>query len=85
MLAYVLFTKNSAHSGAAEYFAEDLQRRRVETKLIEADSVEGSRLTKLYDLVSRPAVALVRQDGTLIEVWQHELPPTSEVSYYANL
>lgn len=85
MLAYVFFSKDSAHAPEAERFAADLQRRQVEAELIDADSAEGARLTKLYDLMSRPAVALVRQDGTLVEAWQHQLPLSSEVSYYAHL
>lgn len=83
MLAIIFYTKNSSHENEAQHFAVELGRRKIETKLLEADSQEGIRLGELYDITARPAVALTRVDGTLVERW-HQLPPAGDVSYLAH-
>jgi hypothetical protein len=84
MVANVLYRKNSPMEREAVEFAKRLERLRVEVKLVEADSVEGSALTELYDVPGRPSVVLTTLDGTMVERWQHQWPVPSEVSYLAH-
>lgn len=65
--------------------AEELSRLKVDNKLIEADSVEGSSLVELYDITNRPAVVLTRDDGVVVGRWIDILPPATDISYLAHL
>ena len=85
MIAYVLFNKNSANERVAARLAARLKDEQVETELLDADSPRGIQLTENYDVLGRPAVVLVRSDGTPTQVWQGEdsLPTPSDVGYLA--
>jgi hypothetical protein len=84
MIAHILYTKNSPMERDVERFVRRLDTLRVQTKLVEADSPEGIRLSELYDLMARPAVALVSNQGTMVEKWQGEMPLAEDVSYLAH-
>ena len=84
MVARILYNQNSPSARQAQDFARELADLRVETELVEANSPEGISLTELYDLASRPAVVLLRNDGQMMERWLHELPLASDVSYLAH-
>lgn len=85
MICYLFYTKDSPEQRLVEDLAADLTKRQVETKLIEADSAQGISLCELYDLTARPAVVLVRQDGTAMERWQDgHLPLPTDISYLAH-
>jgi hypothetical protein len=83
MLAYIFYTKDAPHQTTAERLAADLDRHKVESKLIEADSREGIDLAELYGVMSRPSVVLVTQDGGVVSSWS-DLPTPSDVSYHAH-
>ncbi len=83
MIAYILYNKDSSDREVTN-FAGRLDSLQVEHKLVEADSLEGIRLTENYDLTARPAVALVKGDGTLVERWLGTLPLVEDVSYLAH-
>lgn len=84
MILYLLYTKGAPHQRDIEAFARELERRQVHPKLVEADSVQGISLTQLYDLPGRPALVLTRDDGTMVERWQGQLPLVADVSYLAH-
>lgn len=84
MTAYIFYSKNTPADRDIERFVYELGRLQVETKLVDADSVEGSRLTQVYDLMDRPAVVLARGDGTVVERWPHGLPLPGDISYLAH-
>lgn len=84
MLAYILYLKDSPMERELARFVDRLEELRVDSKMVEADSREGIALSEEYDLVSRPSVALVRSDGSLIERWQGELPLVEDISYLAH-
>jgi hypothetical protein len=85
MIAYVLYNRNTP----AERMAEDLVRRlkdaQVEAELMDADSPRGIQLAENYDVMGRPAVMLVKTDGTPVQIWQgaDSLPVPSDVAYLA--
>ena len=84
MLTYIFYTKGSPHEREAEHFKTELERHKVEVKLVEADSPEGMRLTELYEILGRPAVAVIGPQGQLMGSWQQTWPLVSEVSYTAH-
>lgn len=84
MIAYLLYTKDSPMERESKQFSERLATFQVDSKLVEADSPEGISLTENYDLTSRPALALVSSDGSLIDRWQGQLPLAEDVSYLAH-
>gem|GEM_PF-6635982 len=67
--------------------ADRLARRAVKTQLVDADSLDGLRLVELYDLMIRPSVIVVRDDGNLVQSWadQEQLPTVEEISYFSHL
>lgn len=84
MICYILYQRDSEGERPARDLAHDIERSRVNVELVEADTPQGSHLAELYDLMSRPAVVLVREDGSAVERWQNQLPAASEVSYLAH-
>lgn len=84
MIARILYTKDSPTERPAAVFAQELADLRIETELVDADSREGQQLAELYDVLSRPAVLLTRDDGQLVESWQNGLPLADEVSHLAH-
>lgn len=69
---------------------EDMSKRldeaEVEVELVDADSPRGIGMVESYDIMGRPALALIREDGTPVQVWQGEdgLPTVADVSYLAH-
>ena len=84
MIAKIFYLKNSPGQAAAEEYARRLGRLSVECELIDGDTPAGQAQTELYDLPDRPAMILVRDDGSPIQSWPHEFPPPSDVSYLAH-
>ena len=65
---------------------ERLEQEQVDAELTDADSPRGIQLAENYDILGRPAVALIRDDGTPVQVWQgvDDLPTPSDVGYLAH-
>ena len=84
MTIYALYNKGTA----AERVAADLVRRlqdeqRIEAELLDADSPRGIQLAESYDVMGRPALIVIKDDGAPVQVWQGEdsLPSPADVSY----
>jgi hypothetical protein len=84
MIAKILYTKDAPHEREVDHFIGELAQLRVPTEKVEADSREGIAMTENYDLMQRPALALLRDDGSVVQQWQGELPTTADVSYLAH-
>jgi hypothetical protein len=84
MIAYILYNKNSPMEREVEHFMAQLERLRVNAKQIEADSLEGTHMTELYELMARPSAVLVRDDGSVVERWQHGLPSPEDISHLSH-
>ena len=69
-----------------EEMKKQLTEADVEVELVNADSPGGIGLAEDYDVMGRPAVVLIREDGTLVQAWQAAdgLPTVSDVSYLAH-
>jgi hypothetical protein len=86
MVTYVIFNKDTPGARAAEDMAERLKREQLEVEMLDADSPRGIQLVENYDIMGRPAVALIRDDGSPVQIWQGEdgMPAPSEVEYLAH-
>lgn len=76
MKVMILYHPDDEFAGIAEGFARDYHRRnqdRPEIELVSLDTVEGSELVKLYNVVRYPAMLAIADDGGLQKLWQ-DLP-----------
>ncbi|HSX41231.1 MAG TPA: hypothetical protein VLF21_01140 [Candidatus Saccharimonadales bacterium] len=83
MTAYVFYTAGGPEERDIARFKSELEKAKVDVKLLDADSNEGIRLAELYDVLARPAVVLARQDGQVAAKWD-QLPLVADISYLAN-
>jgi len=86
MIAYILYNKGGENERLVQELAQRLEQEQVEVELTDADSPRGVQLAENYDILGRPAVALIRDDGTPVQVWQgaDDLPAPSDVGYLAH-
>jgi hypothetical protein len=81
MVCYVIPTPDPLQRSTVEELVRLLEREQIGVTLIDADSPMGSGFCVLYEINSRPAVVVTRDDGQLANSWVGELPPFSEVAY----
>jgi hypothetical protein len=86
MIAYVLYNLGSETERLATDLAKRLETEQVDVELIDADSPRGVQLVENYDIVGRPAVALIRDDGSPAQIWQgvDQMPSPPDVGYLAH-
>jgi hypothetical protein len=84
MRALVLYHPKSDHGGLVTDYAEEFERyKHKKLDLVSLESVEGADLAELYGITSYPAVLVMRDDGSLLCLWQGgRLPLMDELSYY---
>lgn len=85
MQIYLLYNRATSGARVIESLAERLKSQQVEAEMIDADSARGIQITETHDIMGRPAVMVLSNDGTPVQVWQGEdsLPAPSELAYYA--
>jgi hypothetical protein len=86
MKVVILYHPNREFAGLAEDFKRDFESRHQdrEVELLSLDTVAGSEMAKLYDVVRYPAILVVANDGTLQKFWQDRpWPLMDEVAAYA--
>jgi hypothetical protein len=81
MRGLVLYHLKSDHSGKVEDFIHDFKRfKNKDLEKVSLETVEGSHLAQLYDIVRYPAILIIGPDGKLQKFWQGEtLPLMDEV------
>jgi hypothetical protein len=85
MTTYLLYNRATPNQAQMEELAHRLEPLQVQTELIDADSPRGIQLTENYDLMERPAVLLVRADGSPVQVWSgQQIPGPNDISYLAH-
>lgn len=85
MKLIILYRPQSEHARAVQTFVHDFkyQHDANRVELVDADTSEGIATASLYDLMTLPAMLAVRDDGTVLQVWQGEmLPLMDEVASY---
>lgn len=85
MKAYLLYNRDTEGEGVARRLSKELEAAGVEAELTDADSPFGTEFAEHYDIMGRPAVALIREDGSPVQVWQGEdMPAIPDISYLAH-
>lgn len=52
--------------------------------MLNVDSRDGSATASLYDVMQQPAILALRDDGSVLNIWQGDmLPLMDEVAAYA--
>ncbi len=84
MKATILYHPESEFSRSVETYAEDFRRiRNKQIDLVNLGTREGAEMARLYDIVSYPAVLVIRDNGELMKEWQSsQLPLMNEVVGY---
>jgi hypothetical protein len=57
-----------------ENLKKNLKLVSVVAEEVNVDSPDGSQRAVSYDVMSFPAIVLIREDGAVQQVWQGELP-----------
>lgn len=84
MKIVALYRPDSEHARRVEEYAHDYERTRgTSIELVSLETVQGASMAKLYDIVSYPAVLVLRDDAQLVQSWQREsLPLMGEVDAF---
>jgi hypothetical protein len=83
----ILYRPESEHSTDVEAFARDFQHqydlgRKLE--LVSLNTRDGAATASLYDIMTYPAVLVLKDDGSVLSLWQGlPLPLMDEVAGYA--
>lgn len=85
MKVMILYHPQSDHARKVEDFAHDIERQQgTHVELTSLESIEGTKIAKLYDITQYPAIVVTREDGGVIQVWSgEELPLMNEVAAFA--
>ena len=68
-----------------EYHVASLDREQtVNYEILNADSPDATTKAEIYNIVDYPAIAIVREDGQLVALWQGALPTIDEVIHKNN-
>lgn len=84
MKAVILYHPRSEFARGVEEYARDFGKSRGQPiELVSLETVEGSDMAKLYDIVRYPALLIIKDDGQLEKNWEGEtLPLMDEVAGY---
>jgi hypothetical protein len=83
----ILYRPDSEHATEVESFVRDFQHqyeagRKLE--LLSLNTRDGAATASLYDVMSYPAILVLANDGSILNVWQGKpLPLMDEVAGYA--
>jgi hypothetical protein len=86
MKLVVLYRPESEYSRSIEEFVTTYKRwhEADRLELLNYDSREGSAAASLYDIVQQPAILALRDDGSVLKVWEgSSLPLQEEVAAYS--
>jgi hypothetical protein len=69
--ALILYRPFSEYSRSVEEFVQNFERTYPENAvvLMDVDSIEGSHMVELYDILQYPAVLVLTGDGSMINSW----------------
>ena len=86
MKLLILYRPDSEHASQLESFVRDFQRQYDAGKHVEMQSIntrDGATTASIYDVVAYPAILALADDGSVLNMWQGDLPLMDEVAGYA--
>ena len=86
MKAILLYNRQTPEERHMQDMQRELKAAEVEVELLDADSPGGIQFAESHDIMGRPAVAILRADGSPVQIWQgslESLPPVNELAYLA--
>jgi hypothetical protein len=85
MKAYLLYNRNTPAERVMERLAKQLEESDVDVETLDADSPRGIQFTENYDVLARPAIVVVRDDGSPLQIWQEQtqFPSVQDLAYLA--
>lgn len=85
MKSVIIYRPESEQARSVESFVRDSARQEnIEFELINVDTPRAMDMARLYDIVSYPAILVLRDDGQLVQYWSGEpLPLIQEVAAFA--
>ena len=86
MIVQILYNRGTAAERDMAGLAAQLAAAKVTCELLDADSPAGISVAEHYDVLARPAILLVRHDGTLDEMWTEldRFPSVDTLRYRAS-
>jgi hypothetical protein len=86
MKAYLLYNQATPAQRLVEDLEARLKEATVDTELVDADSPHGIQMVETYDVMARPAVILMSNEGTPVKIWEgmDDMPLVTDVSYLAH-
>lgn len=84
MKVAVLYRSQSEQERKVLEFEHDYNRRTGrDISMYDVNTLEGSAMAELYDIVQYPAVIAMDEQGQMLQLWQGEqLPLINDVMYY---
>ena len=83
----ILYRPNSEHATEVESFVRDFQQEYAvgsKVELVSLNTRDGAATASLYDVVAYPAILVLANDGSVLNLWQGKpLPLMDEVAGYA--
>jgi len=87
MKVLVLYREKSEHRQTIEEFIRQFKNLHPSSKVetLDVDHRDGMAMASLYDVTRYPSILALRDDGTVLQVWQgdDDLPRIDDISYYA--
>jgi hypothetical protein len=85
MKVLILYRPGSEEARGVESFVHDFKSRHESGRLemVDVNTRNGYATATLYDVMSYPAILVLRDDGSILKAWEGEtLPMMDEVAYY---
>jgi hypothetical protein len=85
MRIVALYHPSSEWARNVETFARDIERTQgVKLDLVSLETRDGAAMASMYDILSYPALMVIKEDGQMQQLWQGEqLPLMNEVAGFA--
>lgn len=87
MKTVVIYRPISEHGRSVDEFTHEFTRRHpnIHMELLDIDSRDGGAMATLYDISSYPAILVLQDDGSAVNVWQgSHLPLLDDVAGYVH-
>lgn len=82
MKALLFLSEKSTNSrrSSVDDLIKNLKINKIQLEKVDIDSARGAERAENYDVVRFPSLALIREDGAVVNIWQGELPDYSFIS-----